>query len=131
MPYREVPIEERKRAARLYDAGLSSREVSELMGGRPSPPTVLRYADLYGEGRRGQAEARAAASWTEDRKQRAKDLGWMYLKLRNTREVTSRVELCRRTVMKYLKSEHNPFPYPLGRNEELSQGQKISAGQNY
>ena len=131
MPYRDVPTQERKRAARLYDAGLSSREVSELMGGRPAPQTVLRYADLYGEGRRGQAEAREATAWTDDKIQRAKDIGWMYVKLRSVRKVTDRVELCRRTVMKYLKSKHNPFPYPLGKNEELSKGQRISAARNY
>jgi transposase len=129
MPYRDTSTQERKRAARLYDAGLSSREVAELVG--CSPQSVLSWADLYGDGRREQAEARAAASWTDDKIQRAKDLGWMYVKLRSVRKVTGRVELCRRTVMRHLKSKYNPFPYPLSQNEELNSHQIAHANGVY
>jgi hypothetical protein len=113
MPYRETSLDERKRAAALYDTGLSSREVSEVMGGRPVPQSVLRYADLYGNGRRDQSEARRMASWTKEKKRRVKSLGWLYTELKSVRKVTDRCGLCRQTVMKYLQSDYNPYAYPI------------------
>jgi len=112
MAYRETSLEERKRAARLYKMIPSSREVAEIVG--CSPQSVLRWAELYGDGKRAPAEGRKESAWSREKQRKARDLGYMYAEMENpsTRAVAEATGLNRRTVMKYLRSEYNPRAYP-------------------
>lgn len=119
MAYRRTTIKERKRAVYLYEErGLSSPQVAGIVG--CSEQSVLRWVRMYGnQGVRSRSEGRALRSWTRKAKQKARDMGYYYLKVRTVVKVADHFGCTPKTAMRYLQSEHNPYPYPLKNNEPI------------
>lgn len=74
--------------------------------------TAIRWGRDAGHHIPSAVEARRAATWPPERRQRALEAGRLYDRLRSTRAVAEAMQLNRRTVMALLRSEHNPYPYP-------------------
>ena len=119
MAYRKTSAKERKRAARLYnERGLSSNQVADIVG--CSAQSVLRWAGMYGEGARDRSEARSLRSCTKEKKCKARDMGHAYLRTRSSYKVAEEFGVTQHTAMRYLRSEHNPYPYPLRKDEHVT-----------
>ena len=118
MAYRKTSAKERKRAAWLYnERGLSSTQVAEIVG--CSAGSVLSWAAMYGDGARDRGEARSLRSWTTEAKRKARDMGYEYLRTRSSYKVAEQFGVAQNTALRYLRSEHNPYPYPLSVDDEV------------
>lgn len=117
MPYRRVPLKTRKRAARLYDMGLSSTQVGKIVD--CSGRSVLRYAEIYGTGKRDAREANAVRYDTKERRLLTREMGYYYMKVRSAAVVAEHFGVHESTVRRRLRSDENPYLYPLTPNEEI------------